>query len=586
MALAVPAVVFAPSLGFDWVYDDHRQIVANTDLESFNTVLTAWTQNVWANAPETTEARYYRPVFVIWLVILRHLPGTGATGAHLGSLLLHLGVIAVLWGFLRRYTGSRLVASAAALLFAVHPTRGESVAWVSGGGDGLAALFGFGALWCLLTARPSLTAQVVRAPRLRGQLLAMVLYALAVFSKETAIGFLAFPALLALFGAPHRPLRPRIFDAIRVTMPWICVTLIYLLCRSSVIGELAPTRILVEPDQINPTTLLLLGTYLQHLVAPDVLSISYPIKLIDNMTSPESQAALRWVYGGVVVWVGLLALPVLTNMRPRISRATPLLLLGVFFLLPVLRFSTLSADALFQDRYLYLPSACLLTAVAWFLVEMHRWAMHKNRLLLFGLPILGIALLGCSAYRLGSNLPAWKNDLTLWSRAVEVNPKSSVAWFNRGVHFENNANLDQAEHCYAKATSLEPNRAIFHFRLAFMLAERRENQRAKHHFIKAAALRPEDPMILYEAARIEAAIGDPRRALRFLDQAVRSINHGTQPAGDVTRGAVLKERQHVLSLLESGVSRNTIEEEAEGEDGTEAPDSPEPSTEPETPVNP
>ena len=542
LALLVPAIVFSPTLGFDWVWDDHAQIAENINVGHPSKLVTAWTQHVWADNPAISEARYYRPVFVLWLWFTHQFGPDAGTG-HFFSVGLHIAAGAALWGFLRRYTGSRVVATAGALLFALHPTRSESVAWVSGSPDGLSALFGFGALYALLRARPSLTGLGARRPNLQGQLIATGLFSLALFAKESAIVFLCFPALLALGGAPHRRLRPRIFDAVRVTMPWLCVTAIYLLIRAQVIGELAPIRTAVTQEQINPTTLLLLGTYLEHLFVPANLSISYPIGLTDDIASASVQAAMRWVIGGGLIWTVLLCLR---------TRATPLLLMGALFLLPVLRFSTLAADSLFQDRYLYLSSACFLAATAWMLTELHRWSKGKHMVLNWGLGALGVLLLMTSSYSLGTNLAPWQNDRMLWSRATKVNKNSAMAHFNLGVHLENNNDLDAAETQYARAASLERDRAIFHFRLAHMMAERRANQEARNHFLKAASLRPNDPMMLYEAARIEAAMGDPRHSLRLLTRAIRLVDGGAPLGGDLIRGALVTERENVLRLLESG----------------------------------
>ena len=544
LALVIPAIVFGPSLGFDWVWDDHAQIADNTAVGHPSKLVTAWTESVWADNPDIAKGRYYRPIFILWLFFMRQFGPDAGTG-HLFALGLHLAAVGVFWAFLRRFTGSRVVATAAALLFALHPTRAETVAWVSGAPDSLAALFGFGALWALLRARPTLTGHGQRQPALNGQLLGCLLFALALCSKETALVFLAFPAALALGGAPHRRLRPRVFDAIRVTMPWLCIAAVYLAARGLIIGELAPSRIDVTAEQINPTTLVLLGTYLKHLVVPGALSISYPIGLVDDMAAPVVQDAMRWVIGGGILWTLLLVLR---------TRATPLLVMGLLFLLPVLRFDTLAIDSLYQDRYLYLPSACILAAAAWLAVELHRWLMSKHVVLNLSLIVLGIIVLCASAYGLGHNLAPWESDRTLWTRATQVNKNSAMAHYNLGVHLENAGDLDGAETQYARAASLERDRAIFHFRLAYMMAERRANQEARSHFLKAASLRPSDPMMLYEAARIEAAVGDSRHALRLLTRALRLVDQGEPLGGGLAREDLLEQRNAVLRLIESGAN--------------------------------
>jgi tetratricopeptide (TPR) repeat protein len=179
--------------------------------------------------------------------------------------------------------------------------------------------------------------------------------------------------------------------------------------------------------------------------------------------------------------------------------------------------------------------------------------MTKHQALNWGLIGAGVVLLMFSSYALGTNLAPWKNDRALWTRATQVNKNSAMAHFNLGIHLENKGSLDQAETQYALAASLERDRAIFHFRLALMMAERRANQEARNHFLKAAALRPNDPMMLYEAARIEAAMGDPRHSLRLLTRALRLVDHGEALGGGLKRGDLTFERTRVLRQLESEV---------------------------------
>ncbi len=150
------SLAFLPALQFGFVYDDLPVIVENPTLAQPGAVLRAFHTNVWAFAPETAEPRYYRPLFTIWTILNHRLFGVQPLGWHLSTLLLHLGAVAVLWHLLARLCGSSIAATLGAVLFAVHPTRAESVAWVCGLTDPSAALLGFGAVLLLLRSRPSL----------------------------------------------------------------------------------------------------------------------------------------------------------------------------------------------------------------------------------------------------------------------------------------------------------------------------------------------------------------------------------------------------------------------------------------------
>ncbi len=84
---------------------------------------------------------------------------------------------------------ARLAALFATLVFAIHPLRGESVAWLSGRNDVIAGLFFVLSMlaWLRYTRVPLESAAPARPPRVRGLALAALLAALA-----TVLGRLAF----------------------------------------------------------------------------------------------------------------------------------------------------------------------------------------------------------------------------------------------------------------------------------------------------------------------------------------------------------------------------------------------------------
>src|SRR5437588_11561567 len=57
------------------------------------------------------------------------------------NLLVHTSATAAIYFLLKRLSGDRLIAAIAALTFGLHPAHVESVSWISGIPDPLAALF-------------------------------------------------------------------------------------------------------------------------------------------------------------------------------------------------------------------------------------------------------------------------------------------------------------------------------------------------------------------------------------------------------------------------------------------------------------
>jgi hypothetical protein len=97
-----------------------------------------------------------------------------ARAFHLTNVLLHAANAALLFLALRRLTVAAGAVAATALLFAVHPLRVESVAWVSERKDVLSTFFGLLALWAWAryAAVPTVAAYVTAALALAMSLMA------------------------------------------------------------------------------------------------------------------------------------------------------------------------------------------------------------------------------------------------------------------------------------------------------------------------------------------------------------------------------------------------------------------------------
>ena len=86
----VAFVVFANSLGGDFVYDDTRQILRNPLIQDSKLYGKALVSDVWAFKGDGTVAasNYYRPTFVAWLIFNFRIFGTNPFGWHLLNVIL------------------------------------------------------------------------------------------------------------------------------------------------------------------------------------------------------------------------------------------------------------------------------------------------------------------------------------------------------------------------------------------------------------------------------------------------------------------------------------------------------------------
>ncbi len=190
LALALTLLTFIGTLRFDFVYDDLSQIVSNPHVQSWRYVPSYFTEQVWGHLYPGQPGDYYRPVFLLWLLLDHTLFGFRPEGWHATALLLHLLTTALVYLLASKVTRDRMAGAIAALVFGLHPVHIEAVAWVSGVAEPLMAAPMIGSFLCYLKQR--------EAPQRRSlwQAAAVILFVMAVLAKETAM---VLPAIVAAY---------------------------------------------------------------------------------------------------------------------------------------------------------------------------------------------------------------------------------------------------------------------------------------------------------------------------------------------------------------------------------------------------
>ncbi len=141
LLVLVTIALYWPATRHDFVnYDDQAYVTENVHVQNGLTL-----ENIkWA---------FLNPVSVNWhpLTVMSHmldcqLFGLNPWGHHLINVLFHSLNAALVFVFLRRLTGATWRSLLVAALFAFHPLRVESVAWVAERKDVLSSFFGLLAL--------------------------------------------------------------------------------------------------------------------------------------------------------------------------------------------------------------------------------------------------------------------------------------------------------------------------------------------------------------------------------------------------------------------------------------------------------
>jgi hypothetical protein len=474
LALVLAAVSYINTLGFAFVYDDLPQLVSNPRVHSWEHAPRLFVEQVWNQSLLQGTGNYYRPIFELWLLIQYSLFGLHPWAYHLVNVLLHMAVVGLAYLLFRRLTGDRLTASMGTVIFAVHPTHIESVAWISGVTDPLCALFVLGSFLAYMRARDAGSST---GDRIAWQVAALALYALAMMSKETAI---VVPALLVAYEwllARQDSLAARV----RRVTPFVVITGAYLLVRHWVLFGF------MHPEAYSLKSILLtlprvLWFYTHQLVWPVGLSVFYDTPFVDRPG--------LWDFYLPIVGVAVLAVAVgwlAKQSRPAAFGAGWMLamlapaIVGMYVFIP---------EELVHDRYLYLPSIgfALMAAVAL------RRLSSKGEL--FGGPRLPVA----ATLALGGILAAgtaaqniyWTNDLLLYAHGMSVAPRNIDAINLLANEMFKRKNPNSALALYHHSLEIKPNQWRTHFALGITLYELSDYPQATKELEAGISLAPKN----------------------------------------------------------------------------------------------
>ena len=518
LALAVWAV-FGQTRHFEFVnYDDRLNLYENPAAARGLSLAGI----VWAFT-HVGDREWYPLTWISRMVDLQ-LYGLNAGGHHLTNVLLHAATAILLFLVLRRMTRALWPAAFVAAVFAIHPLRVESVAWVTERKDVLSGFFFMLTLWAYAQYVQSPGAgqsprSTLHAPRY--YVLSLLFFALGLLSK-TMLVTLPF-VLLLLDYWPLRRLGLKTQDSRLKTLflrslekvPFLAVAAAG--CVATLLsqpGTQAFAHSPALPWRIG-NALMAYADYLGHMVYPVGLAVGY-------LAPPDPLPVLR--VGCSLLVLALISAGVLAGRRRH-----PYLLVGWLWYLgmlaPVIDFMQTGINAR-ADRFTYLPQIGLYLLVAWGAADLCRGWRH------------GRAVLACAAAAVLAALLAgayvqtiyWKDSFSLWTRAAACTPGNQTAHNNLGILLAGQGHLDEAIQQFERAVQLKPDYAKAYYNLGTALARQGKLPEAIQQFEQAVQLSPGYAQAHVTLANALAHQGKVNEAMQHLQLALSLAQAQNNPA--------------------------------------------------------
>jgi len=506
VVLLAAILPYVPSLDGEFVFDDLGLIVQDPSYERA-TAWDCWRRTFW---PEERSQGLYRPLttFSYWLNI--RLAGRRAPAFRTLNLALHGMVSLALLALLRRLRLGAAVATAAAVIYAVHPLHVEAVV----------PAFGRAELLCALFVLAGLLAHAWSRERPLANLAAGLCVLLAFWAKES--GIVLVPLCLACDLVLRRGgKRGRRLDA----ASWRAYG-VYLLCllpaafsRVWVTGGFFPhmrhfdalrdnVLALVDPLTRTVTAIRLQGLALVRFLWPATLSHDYSYAQV-----LPAESVLDAGFLATVALVPLACAAMLV-LQPRRRRAI-LAMLALYGLsvLPTANLLT-PTGTIFAERLLYLPSAWLCVLLAFVLRDLAR---GHGRALLLLVGLVALALAARTVVRGGD----WRSQTTLALKGVETAPRSCKTWNNLAVELARAGQSEEAILAATRSLEIHPgNRLAWENRGLYQINLGRWED-ARRDLGQAVALGARRPDVLNRLGAVHALLGEPEEACRRWRESLR-----------------------------------------------------------------
>lgn len=447
-------ILYSVTVFFDFSYlDDNTLILDNYPIISrVSQIGNFFTNDVFLSDNDF----YYRPIMSVSLFLDTLVSGNLPWFFHLMNVWLHVLTACLLFALLKKLKSPAPLALFLSLLFLFHPALVQAVAWIPGRNDSLLAIFVLASFINFL--------KFLEGPRLAHYLTSLLFFALALFTKETA---LVLPILIGFYYLLISEKKISVSDCWSFVIGTGAIVLVWIFFRSlAVSGGTEPLVMILSILQNLPALIVGLGRFfwpvdlsIMSVLADNHLIFGLLAVVILTVITGHKQGAPKKYLAFGSLWFLLFLLPSLINPDPH----------SAYY---------------FLEHRLYLPFIGLLM-----IISQIRFLQTINfrRLPVYG-PALLILLLffTLSAF----HLPNFRNRLVFWQSAAKSSPLAPMPARNLGVMLFFDNRTDEALISYRRALELNPQEPMVHNNIGVIYLNEGKFTEAEAEFKRELEINP------------------------------------------------------------------------------------------------
>ncbi|MBD3163832.1 tetratricopeptide repeat protein [Candidatus Woesearchaeota archaeon] len=408
---------YSNTLQNEFVWDDTEYIVKSTKSRDISSALSSFSED---------EYGIYRPVRTLFYYMSYNLFGLNAFFYHLLSIILHTTATLLIFAIIGKLFNKKL-AFLSSVLFAVHPIHVGRVANATASFDILGIIIYLAAFYLYIEFREKNSRQFL--------LFSIMAFIAGLFASEEVF---SLPLLIILYEFVFRKKGVKKYVK---SVSYFIILAAFLSIRFFVLD--IASRVTVYPGG---------SPYVTFLTMPKVL-LSY-IFLAFFPVSLTPFRNVEYVYSLASIWfilpviiIAAIAYEIYKNRKSK-----KVIFFSGFFIITMLPFlNILPLQKIMAERYFYLASLSILVLPSQLALFLEKKTSPKTAYSIFSVIIL--IFLAMTIY----NNTFWKNELTLMTRGIEINPASSKAHDNLGTYYFNNGDTEKALFHYRKSVEISEN---------------------------------------------------------------------------------------------------------------------------------
>lgn len=522
LLIAITWAVFGQTVQYQFInYDDPLYVLENEHVRAG----ISWQGIEWAFTH--VHSQNWHPLTTISHMLDCQLFGVNPGPHHLVNVFWHSLAAVLLFVFLVQATNSTWASGFVAAVFAIHPLRVESVAWIAERKDVLSGAF----FMLTLIAYVAYT----RKRTLARYVAMSLVFACGLMSKPILV---TTPLVLLLLD--YWPLNRGQKSEVRSKKTnWILLVTekipLFALSIGSVFATLWAQNFALGSTEYLPLKWRITNaifTYFQY-----VRQTFWPFDLIPFYVHPENRLEMWRLILAIVVLVAVSAIAFIRR------RQNPYLIVGWLWyfvmLIPVIGIVQVGLQG-HADRYTYLPQIGLAIGVVWLICDLTHYCLsrrsnsakaeHAQKIILGAAAMIVVGTLSILSAR---QTTYWHDSATLWRHTLDITPYNDVAHAGlAGILFVR-GQVDDAINHYERALRLRDGNVGAQFGLGRALAAKQKIDPAIFHYQKALSIQPDYVAASNDLGVLLASKGEVRQAIEAWRQTLSFDPDNPDAANDI-----------------------------------------------------